>query len=70
MNLIVQRFENIKSLINNSNVKIIAVSKTFTYDHIKPLVEHGQVHFGENKVQEAHSKWHNIKKKIQVLNYT
>jgi len=63
MNLIVQRFENIKSLINNSNVKIIAVSKTFTYDHIKPLVEHGQVHFGENKVQEAHSKWHNIKKK-------
>ena len=39
MNSIIQRFENIKSLINNSNVKIIAVSKTFTYDHIKPLVD-------------------------------
>jgi pyridoxal phosphate enzyme (YggS family) len=63
MNLIIQRFENIKSLINNSNVKIIAVSKTFTYDHIKPLVEHGHIHFGENKVQEAQSKWGEIKQK-------
>jgi pyridoxal phosphate enzyme (YggS family) len=62
MNPIVKRFENIKSLINNSNVKIIAVSKTFTYDHIKPLVDHGHIHFGENKVQEAQSKWNEIKK--------
>ena len=61
MNSIVQSFENIKSLINNSNVKIIAVSKTFTYDHIEPLVEYGHVHFGENKVQEAQAKWSNIK---------
>ncbi len=62
MNLIIKRFENIKSLINNSNVKIIAVSKTFTYEHIKPLVDHGHIHFGENKVQEAQSKWFNVKK--------
>ena len=62
MNSIVQSFENIKSLINNSNVKIVAVSKTFTYDHIKPLVDHGHIHFGENKVQEAQTKWKNIKK--------
>ena len=60
MNSIVQRFENIKSLINNSNVKIVAVSKTFTYEHIEPLVEYGHVHFGENKVQEAVAKWHKI----------
>ena len=57
MNPIISRLENIKSLINNSNVKIIAVSKTFSYDEIKPLVEHGHLHFGENKVQEAQSKW-------------
>ena len=63
MSLIIERFENIKSLINNSNVKIVAVSKTFTFDHIKPLVDHGQLHFGENKVQEAQSKWNNEKKK-------
>ena len=63
MNSIVQSFENIKSLINNSNVKIIAVSKTFTYEHIKPLVQHNHVHFGENKVQEAQTKWKDIKKR-------
>ena len=68
MNSIIQRFENIKSLINNSNVKIVAVSKTFTFDHIKPLVDHGHIHFGENKVQEAQSKWHNIKKNNSNIN--
>ena len=68
MNLIIERFENIKSLINNSNVKIIAVSKTFSYDYIKPLVDYGQIHFGENKVQEAQSKWQNIKKSNPNIN--
>jgi pyridoxal phosphate enzyme (YggS family) len=62
MHQIVQSFENIKSLVNNSNVKIIAVSKTFSYDAIKPLVDHEHVHFGENKVQEAQAKWNSIKK--------
>jgi len=62
MNQIISRFENIKSLINNSNVKIVAVSKTFAYDAISPLVDHGHLHFGENKVQEAQSKWTDIKK--------
>jgi len=62
MNSTVQRLENIKSLINNSNVKIVAVSKTFTFDKIKPVVDHGHIHFGENKVQEAHSKWNDVKK--------
>jgi PLP dependent protein len=61
MNSIVQKFEKIKSLINNNNIKIVAVSKTFSYEHIKPLIEYGHVHFGENKVQEAQSKWSDIK---------
>ena len=68
MNLIINRFENIKSLINNSNVKIIAVSKTFSYEDISPLVDHGHLHFGENKVQEARSKWLEIKKKKPNIN--
>ena len=68
MNSIVKRLENIKSLINNSNVKIIAVSKTFTYDHIEPLVEYGHVHFGENKVQEAQAKWNSVKQKTPNIN--
>ena len=62
MPLIINRFENIKSIINNSNIKIIAVSKTFSYDLISPLVSHGHLHYGENKVQEAQSKWAEIKK--------
>jgi PLP dependent protein len=62
MNNVVKNFEYIKNLINNNNAKIIAISKTFSYEKIKPLVDYGHNHFGENKVQEAFLKWSNIKK--------
>ena len=42
--------------------EIIAVSKTFKINHILPVIEHGHVHYGENKVQEAAEKWTNLKK--------
>ena len=42
--------------------KIIAVSKTFKMDKILPLIKHGHIHFGENKVQEAVEKWTEVKK--------
>ena len=48
---------------------MIAVSKTFKIDKILPLIEHGHIHYGENKVQEAVEKWTEIKKtnsKIQL----
>jgi hypothetical protein len=65
MSIIIERFEKIKSnisKINNTNeIKIVAVSKTFPLDHIMPLIEYGHIHFGENKVQEASSKWSYIK---------
>ena len=48
--------------------KIIAVSKTFSIDKIKPLIEYGHNHFGENKVQEAIDKWTDIKKDYPDLN--
>ncbi|MDA9838716.1 YggS family pyridoxal phosphate-dependent enzyme [Candidatus Pelagibacter sp.] len=44
------------------NLNIIAVSKTFPMSEINPLIENGQIHFGENKVQEAIDKWSDIKK--------
>ena len=55
--------DEIKSQIKNDdpNIDIIAVSKTFTIDHIKPLIDFGHIHFGENKVQEAIIKWKSIK---------
>ncbi len=48
--------------IDFTKVNIIAVSKTFPINEIKPLINHGQIHFGENKVQEAVEKWTDIKK--------
>ena len=49
--------------INNYKPKIVAISKTFKIDHILPLIEHGHMDFGENKVQEAIEKWTEIKNK-------
>ena len=40
-----------------SEVTLIAVSKTFFADAITPVLAAGQRHFGENRVQEAKSKW-------------
>ena len=61
MNTIVDRFEKIKSNIasvkTDKLVNIIAISKTFSMEHIQPLIKHGHTHFGENKVQEAIAKW-------------
>ncbi|MEL6946899.1 MAG: YggS family pyridoxal phosphate-dependent enzyme [Pseudomonadota bacterium] len=38
-------------------VTLIAVSKTFDGEHIRPVLEAGQRVFGENRVQEALGKW-------------
>ena len=69
---IVESFNKIKSNIENlkptKQVNIVAVSKTFSLDHIKPLIDYGHNHFGENKVQEAKSKWQDLKKKNQKIN--
>ena len=39
------------------SVTLIAVSKTQSAEAIAPLLEQGQRHFGENRVQEAQAKW-------------
>ena len=68
---IIDRFEKIKlniaSVESDKPVNIIAVSKTFTLEHIKPLINHGHNHFGENKVQEALAKWSDQKKENHNL---
>ena len=65
MNIIIERFTKIKANIDEikpkRKIKIVAVSKTFDLNHIKPLIDHGHDHFGENKVQEALAKWKEIK---------
>ena len=57
---------NINTYLNKLNIdknpKIIAVSKTFKIDKILPLIEHGHIDYGENKIQEAIEKWTDIKR--------
>ena len=71
MDTIIDRYNKIKLNIAKSNpeqkVNIIAVSKTFSIECINPLIEYGHQHFGENKVQEAISKWAKIKKENENL---
>jgi len=45
----------------NYNPKIIAICKTFPISDVLPLINHGHLHFGENKVQESILKWTDIK---------
>ena len=46
---------------------IIAVSKTFSSNQILPLLDHGHINFGENKVQEALDKWVDLKSKYKNI---
>ena len=52
----------LKQLNKENQTEIIAVSKKFNLEQITPLIEIGHTNFGENKVQEAISKWSDIKK--------
>jgi PLP dependent protein len=38
-------------------VELVAVSKTFTAEEVRPFLDAGQRVFGENRVQEAQAKW-------------
>ena len=48
-------------------VELVAVSKTFTADHIRPVIDAGQKVFGENRVQEAQGKWPGLKSEYDGL---
>ena len=57
-------------IVDSDNLKeltIIAVSKTFPLEKIMPLINHGHIDYGENKVQEALDKWSNIKSEKSEL---
>ena len=61
----------VKQIVHTKHLKIypeiIAVTKSFSIDKIKPLINEGHLHFGENKIQEAEKKWSEIKKKNKNL---
>ena len=68
MHSILQKLTSVKNKVNEiisekqlkTNPTIIVVSKTFSQEKIKPLLDIGHIHFGENKIQEAESKWSEI----------
>jgi PLP dependent protein len=43
------------------SVQLVAVSKTFDADAIRPAIDAGQRVFGENRVQESQGKWPELK---------
>jgi len=70
---LIQIEKEIQSNIANLDVstklpKIIAVSKTHPMTSILPLINHGHLDFGENKVQEAIDKWQDTKQQFDNLN--
>jgi hypothetical protein len=48
-------------------VTLVAVSKTFAAEDIRPVIEAGQRVFGENRVQEAQGKWPALKEAFPDL---
>jgi|TARA_B110001454_G_scaffold196935_1_gene200113 pyridoxal phosphate enzyme (YggS family) len=69
--LTIEKEIQLKAFNNISSIKIpkiIAVSKTFPMNRILPLINHGHLDFGENKVQETIEKWQSIKTDFNHLN--
>lgn len=64
--------KNYKQILNDINnisrdTILIVVSKTFLISHIKPIIDIGHIHFGENRVQESITKWSDLLKVNQNL---
>jgi len=70
-----ENLSRVKSKVNEiinkkqlkTDPKIIVVSKKFSIDKIKPLLESGHIHYGENKIQETEAKWFNMKNHYKNL---
>jgi pyridoxal phosphate enzyme (YggS family) len=70
------RLANVQADIRNAeaefgraegSVTLIAVSKTFEADEIRPVLAAGQRVFGENRVQEAMHKWPGLREDIDGI---
>lgn len=73
MNTTLERFATVKAHIamaegkgkrKKGSVALVAVSKTFEAEHIRPVLEAGHRVFGENRVQEAQGKWPALKQEF------
>jgi len=53
--------------LTDGDVTLVAVSKTFSAEQIRPALEAGQRVFGENRVQEAKEKWPGLRDEFEKL---
>ena len=62
LNIVKERIERTSNKFGRdpNDIKLIVITKKFDKESIKPLVDCGQVLFGENKVQEAKNKWSEV----------
>lgn len=74
MNVLINFNNVVKNLkkFSKQHVNIIAVSKTFPLNTVRPLIDLGHIHFGENRVNEAKNKWsdfvfHNPKIQLHLI---
>ena len=72
----IDRLQSVKSDLNkaeagmgreNGSVTLIAVSKTFEANDIRPVLAAGQRIFGENRVQEAMGKWPGLREEFDGI---
>jgi len=69
MHSVLEQFHLVQNKVNDiigkkqlkTNPKTIVITKTFSLEKIKPLLEIGHIHYGENKIQEAEEKWFEAK---------
>ena len=66
---ILKNYNQVLNNINNisKDAILIVVSKTFLIPHVKPIIDFGHIHFGENRVQESIAKWSDLLKVNQCL---
>ena len=74
---ILQNFHSVKERMNIAaqsvgrdvnDIHLIVVTKTFDSTEIHPLIDHGHLDFGENRVQEAEQKWAGLKNDNPEIN--
>ena len=53
---------------NMDEIKLIVVTKKFNSERIKPLLDIGHLHYGENRVQEALDKWPDLLNEYKDIN--
>ena len=65
----IKKFNKIKDFLQETNnkAKIVAISKNHPIESVLEAINSGVYIFGENRVQEAYNKFHEIKQKNQKI---